>query len=127
IAQRGLQACLEVDSAGTSSYHIGEPRDRRMVAAAAHRGCQLASRARMVHPRDFRDFDLLLAMDEKNLNALLSYPEATADRVQLLSQYLPPPWPREVPDPYFGGDAGFTFVLDMLEAACPQIIAAMCA
>ena len=76
----------------------------------------------MVHARDFADFDLVIAMDQANLKELHSYPEASAGRVQLLSDYLEPNWPREVPDPYLGDEIGFFTVLDMLEAACPKIL-----
>jgi protein-tyrosine phosphatase len=125
LDQRGLAEKIHVDSAGTSSYHIGEPADRRMRVAAASRGFDLTSRARMIHRRDFTDFDLIVAMDQANLHELLSYSEAQAGRVCLLSSFLEPHWPREVPDPYFGGDAGFFTVLDMLEAACPNILTAL--
>ena len=120
-----LSERIEVDSAGTSSYHIGEPADRRMLAAAASRGFDLTSRARMVHRRDFADFDMIVAMDQANMQELLSYSEARPERVHKLSDFLEPHWPRDVPDPYLGGTEGFFTVLDMLEAACPKIIASL--
>ncbi|MCC6510483.1 MAG: low molecular weight phosphotyrosine protein phosphatase [Pirellulaceae bacterium] len=125
IDQRGLAERVRVDSAGTSSYHIGEPADRRMRAAAASRGYDLTSRARMIHRADFAKFDLIIAMDHANLRELLSYKESQAGCVRLLSDFLEPHWLREVPDPYFGGEQGFFEVLDMLEAACPAILTAL--
>lgn len=122
VDRQNLGDQIHVDSAGTSSYHIGEPADRRMRAAATSRGFELTSRARMVHPRDFAEFDLVVAMDQANLKELRAYPEASSGRVQLLSDFLEPHWPREVPDPYLGEEAGFFDVLDMLEAACPKIL-----
>lgn len=122
VDRQGLGDQIQVDSAGTSSYHIGEPADRRMRAAATNRGFDLTSRARMVHPRDFAEFDLVIAMDQANLKELRTYPEASAGRVQLLSDFLEPEWPREVPDPYLGEETAFYTVLDMLEAACPKIL-----
>lgn len=122
LEDRGLQDWIEVDSAGTSSFHIGEPADARMRAAASQRGFALTSRARMVHRRDFAEFDLIVAMDQNNLRALQAYPEAASGQVRLLSGFLDASWPREVPDPYYGGDEGFGVVLDMLEAACPKIL-----
>ena len=119
---QNLSERIQVDSAGTSSYHIGEPADRRMRTAAASRGFDLTSRARMIHRRDFADFDLIVAMDQANLQELLSYSEAQAERIRKLSDFLEPHWPRDVPDPYHGGDEGFFTVLDMLEAACPKIL-----
>ncbi len=123
LADRGLQARVQVDSAGTSSFHIGEPADSRMRSAAKSRGFELSSRARMIHRRDFAEFDLIVAMDHNNMRELQSYPEAATGRVRMLSDFLEDAWPRDVPDPYYGGDEGFTTVLDMLQAACPQIIA----
>lgn len=127
IDDQGLSERIQVDSAGTSSYHIGEPADRRMRTAAASRGFDLTSRARMVHRRDFDNFDLIVAMDQANLQELLSYSEAQAERICKLSEFLGPPWPADVPDPYHGGDEGFFTVLDMLEAACPKILTTLSA
>jgi protein-tyrosine phosphatase len=122
LVDRNLSACFEVDSAGTSSFHIGEPADSRMRSAAARRGIELTSRARMIHRRDFAEFDMVIVMDSKNLRELQSYPEAASGTVVLLSDFLDQSWPREVPDPYYGGDEGFEMVLDMLAAACPRIL-----
>ncbi len=122
LDERKLSDRLDVDSAGTSSFHIGEPADRRMREAAARRGIVLTSRARMIHRRDFTDFDWLIAMDQKNLREMQSYPESATAQVCLLSDFLDESWPREVPDPYYGGEEGFGKVLDMLEAACPVIL-----
>ncbi len=111
-----------VDSAGTSSFHIGEPADKRMRAAASQRDYDLTSRSRMVSRRDFSEFDLVVAMDRNNYRELASLTEGVNPKLRLLSDYLDASWPRDVPDPYYGGDEGFTKVLDMLEAACPKIL-----
>lgn len=122
VRKAGLEESIEVDSAGTSSFHIGEPADKRMRAAAANRGFDLTSRSRMVSRRDFAEFDVIIAMDRKNFRELLSLVEGTNSKVRLLSDYLDGDWPDEVPDPYYGGDEGFEEVLNMLEAACPRIL-----
>ncbi len=122
LQQRGLSDKCDVDSAGTSGYHIGEPADRRMRAAAAERGLTLTSRARMVHPSDFAEFDWIVAMDRQNRQALNSYPQADPQRLFLLSDFLDDRWPLDVPDPYLGDDEGFSYVLDMLQAACPTLL-----
>jgi protein-tyrosine phosphatase len=113
---------VEVDSAGTSSFHIGEPADRRMRRAAKGRGVELTSRARMVSPRDFSEFDLLIAMDRRNFHELHRVADGAGDKIRMLSDYLDENWPDEVPDPYYGGDQGFEQVLDMLQAACPSLL-----
>ncbi len=140
LRQMRLEQHFRIDSAGTSSYHIGEPADRRMRQAASRRGIELTSRSRMVAPRDFRDFDLIVAMDRENLSELirvsgrtanpnladkLSSPEQPSqpEQLKLLSEFLDDSWPVDVPDPYFGGEDGFETVLDMLQAACPVLIA----
>lgn len=122
IDSRGLGEQLEVDSAGTSSYHIGEPADKRMRAAATERGLDLTSRSRMVTRRDFAEFDLIVAMDSKNFRELHLLAERSDHKIRMLSDYLDESWPRDVPDPYYGGDEGFSEVLDMLEAACPSLL-----
>ncbi len=117
-----MQANVQVDSAGTSSFHIGEPADKRMRAAAANRGYELTSRSRMVTRRDFSEFDLVVAMDRNNYRELSILAGSPHSKLTLLSEFLEGDWPRDVPDPYYGGDDGFETVLDMLEAACPKIL-----
>ncbi|MCA9192594.1 MAG: low molecular weight phosphotyrosine protein phosphatase [Planctomycetales bacterium] len=123
VNQRGLGNQIHIDSAGTSSYHIGEPADKRMRQAAEKRGYDLTSRSRMVSRRDGDEFDLIIAMDSTNLRTLSGMLVNSHAQIKLLSEYLSNDWPTEVPDPYYGGDEGFNEVLDMLEAACPNILA----
>jgi len=115
---------LEVDSAGTAGYHIGEPPDPRMRAAAARRGYDLtALRARIVEPSDFTRFDLILAMDRENLAVLRRRaPEETRERVHLFLEFAPHGELQEVPDPYYGGPNGFEEVLDLVEAAARELL-----
>jgi protein-tyrosine phosphatase len=115
---------LEVDSAGTAGYHIGEPPDPRMRAAAARRGYDLtALRARIVEPSDFTRFDLILAMDRENLAVLRRRaPEETRERVRLFLEFAAHGELQEVPDPYYGGPNGFEEVLDLVEAAARGLL-----
>ncbi|HMP78707.1 MAG TPA: low molecular weight protein-tyrosine-phosphatase [Pirellulaceae bacterium] len=125
VVASGLEAAIAVDSAGTIDYHAGELPDARMRAAAARRGLNLSSRARQVKRHDFQSFDLIVPMDRTNLRHLESLRGSMDCRAELklLSTYLNTErWPIDVPDPYYGGDDGFEFVLDMLEAACPRIL-----
>lgn len=116
-----------VDSAGTIDYHTGQPADKRMRKAAAKRGYRLAGCARQVNRRDLRDHDLVIAMDRTNLNDLLQLDSDNRKKLRLLSDFLPlsANWPRDVPDPYYGGDDGFEYVIEMIEAACPAILNAL--
>jgi protein-tyrosine phosphatase len=118
-AREAPELMIEVDSAGTAGYHIGEPPDVRTRKAASRRGYDMSPlRARIVEPRDFDDFDLILAMDRENLNVLHHRAPAYArDRVHLFLEFAPNATVTEVPDPYYGGPNGFEEVLDLIEAA----------
>ena len=124
VADRGLDAEIEVDSAGTISYHAGELPDARMREHAAARGYRLDSRARQVRAEDLERFDLVIAMDRDNLSGVQDLdPKGRYEKkVRLLSDFLHGKWPKDVPDPYYGGAAGFEKVLDMIEAAAEQIL-----
>jgi len=110
---------LEIDSAGTADYHVGEPPDRRTVAVARRRGYDLAAlRARQVRPEDFRRFDYLLAMDHANLSELESRrPGDASARLALYLEFAPGTATLEVPDPYYGGTEDFEHVLELCESA----------
>ncbi len=115
---------VEVDSAGTHDYHVGEPADSRMRAAAEARGYDLSGRARQVTKKDLADgvFDLVLAMDNANYEILTSLAGRPTDHIRIFGDYLDDNWPDEVPDPYYGEEEGFAQVLDMLEEGCPVIL-----
>lgn len=116
IAQRGWQGRVEVDSAGTGGWHIGDPPDPRATTAAARRGINLTGAARQLTVEDFTDFDLLLAMDQQNLRDLQAMaPAGTEHKVRLLAE-------GDVPDPYFGGSEGFDRVLNIVDVACQQLL-----
>lgn len=123
LAAAGLR--VEVDSAGTHGYHVGEPPDPRSQAHAGRRGIDLsAQRARQLQAADFERFDWVLVMDEDNLaRAAAICPPARRARLQLfLPHALGPHAPRAVPDPYYGGADGFETVLDLCEQAGDALI-----
>lgn len=115
---------LEIDSAGTAGYHIGEPPDPRTRAAAARRGYDLAAlRARIVEPEDFERFDLILAMDRENLTVLRRRaPPPAHGRLRLFLEFAPQKHLEDVPDPYYGGPNGFEEVLDLVEEAARGLL-----
>ena len=126
LKQRGLSERFVVDSAGTGGWHVGNPADRRMQAAANRRGIDLPSRARQICLDDFSSFDLVLTMDDDNLAALRGLAQeagagATATITPML-HYARNFSETEVPDPYYGGEAGFEHVLDLLEDACANLL-----
>jgi protein-tyrosine phosphatase len=125
LADAGLDGVVEVDSAGTSAEHAGDPPDRRAVAEAARRGIDLRSqRARKVRPDDWHRYDLLLAADGMVERALLRLaPDAgVRAKVHRMTAFGPDADLAEVPDPYYGGPDGFEHVFDLLERACAGLI-----
>ena len=123
IQQNGLGDRIQCDSAGTSSYHIGSPPDRRMNAAAVKRGIPLQGSARQFTAADFEEFDLILAMDRDNYENICALDRAgTQAKVRLMCDFCTRHSLKEVPDPYYGGEAGFDQVIDLLMDACEGLL-----
>lgn len=119
VAERNLPVAIEIDSAGTHGYHKGSPPDRRAQAAAERRGLDISRlQARHVISADFERFDLVVAMDDDNVSALLEQAgEEHRHKIRLLLEFAADGGRRNVPDPYYGGTLGFERVLDLLEEA----------
>ena len=116
--QAGLAEFVEVDSAGTHAYHVNEPPDRRAQAAAQRRGVSMADiRARRVQAEDFERFDHIIAMDRDNLALLTEWADIQHHGKISLFLEFSSGHEDEVPDPYYGGAAGFERVLDLVEDA----------
>lgn len=124
LKQQKLVNDFVVDSAGTISYHNGEPADARMQTHANKRGYRLTSISRKVTPNDYDAFDLLVAMDDENYHDLLRMAPAEKheSKVVKMTDYCTTFDYSEVPDPYYGGSAGFELVLDLLEDACNGLL-----
>lgn len=126
VREAGYESLILIDSAGTIGFHAGNPPDIRMTEAASRRGYTLESRARRVMRQDIDDFDLIISMDHDNLMELHNLAGGPQPHIRMLGSYLDgydsndtaPP----VPDPYYGGPAGFDEVLDMIESASPAIL-----
>lgn len=128
LKQAGLHHAVRVDSAGTHGYHVGEPPDPRSQAHAKRRGYDLSDlRARAVEAADFERFDWILAMDWDNLQLLREMcPEHLVGKLKRLMEFAPQLGRDVVPDPYYGGPAGFDVVLDLIEIACDGLVADLC-
>ena len=128
VEDEGLSERIDIDSAGTAAYHVGESPDKRSRQAARRRGFPLDSRARKFERDDFGVQNYVLAMDRENLADLeaLRAGSSFEGHLSLLRDFDPlaPPG-SEVPDPYYGGDAGFEEVIDLCEAACRGLIEAI--
>lgn len=124
----GLGDVISVDSAGISGWHAGEPPDARAVETALNNGVDiLPLRARRVVRDDFKDFDLIIALDSTHLTALEEMrpgfsPEHNRAELKLMMRFAPQYGIKDVPDPYFGGKEGFQNVFDMIESACDGLL-----
>jgi protein-tyrosine phosphatase len=125
VARADRPLAIEIDSAGIGDWHIGDPPDRRAQAAARRRGVDMSTiRARQFVHDDFALFDLILAMDRQNLAELRRRaPAQYRERVRLFLEFAPELEAHDVPDPYYGGEAGFEEVLDLTEQAARGLLA----
>lgn len=132
VSKRGLESKFQIDSAGTIGYHEGNKADSRMISTSKKRGIEVTSISRPIKPSDFRNFDLILAMDRQNYEDILSsfdrwqhketLPDSGPKKVKLMCSYCKRHTESEVPDPYYGGAKGFEKVLDLLEDACESLL-----
>ena len=125
VKQEGLEKYILISSAGVSGWHVGEPPDSRMHDTAREHGIALNSRGSHFQGHNFKQMDLVLAMDNSNLDTLKSLqPEAeTRGKLFLFRSFDPDnKGDLEVPDPYYGGEKGFELVYQMVERTCPKIL-----
>lgn len=124
LAREAPELQIVLDSAGVGSWHIGSPPDERSQQAALRRGVDISGlRARQITIDDFASFDLILAMDMENLTELKRRaPAPLKERVRLFLDFVPDGEIDEVPDPYYGGEAGFEHVLDLSEQAARGLL-----
>jgi protein-tyrosine phosphatase len=125
VRQAGLDGAIEIDSAGTGSWHVGEARDERSQSVGLRRGMPLSGEARQFRRSDFARFDYVLALDRENLADLVRLaPDADARaKLHLLREFDPASPPgTDVPDPYYGSIDGFERVFDICDAACRGLL-----
>jgi protein-tyrosine phosphatase len=125
VRDAGLQSLVQVDSAGTHGYHVGDPPDERSQAHAVRRGYDLSPlQARRVERADFAHYDLILAMDRGHMELLSERcPSEHAHKLQRFTTWCQHHDSLDVPDPYYGGAAGFEHVLDLVEDGCAGLLA----
>ena len=125
VERDGLADRVVLDSAGTYGGHSGERSDARMRRAAAARGIDITHRARQVREEDFERFDMIIAMDDNNYEALfrLAPDRAAQQKIYRFREFLSrnPNW-SYIPDPYYEGHEGFELVLDLLEDGCSTLL-----
>lgn len=126
ISENGMDSWVEVDSCGTSNYHIGDGADPRTIANATENGVPIEHCARQLVAEDLEKFDYIFAMDKsnyQNIMNLASNPESAKDKVKLMRTFDPHPNGGEVPDPYHGGAKGFQEVFEILDRSTDGFIA----
>lgn len=124
VRQRGLDRRFEIDSAGTSSYHEGDPPDERSAAVARQRGIELSGRSRPLVAADLQRFDYVIVMDAQNQEAVERLvARRSRASVRLAREFDPQAdGDLDVPDPYYGGTRGFENVHDILDRACARLL-----
>ncbi|MCB1197667.1 MAG: low molecular weight phosphotyrosine protein phosphatase [Deltaproteobacteria bacterium] len=126
VTEKQLSQRIFVDSAGTASYHVGQPADIRSREHAQKRGYQLDSRARQFTSADFEDFDWIIAMDDSNFDNIMALATTPAHRkkVHRFMSFCPGYQNKftQVPDPYYDGESGFETVLDIVEEGCQHLL-----
>lgn len=123
VKEQGL--AIEVDSAGTANYHVGEAPDSRMIATAKKFGTDISFlRGRQFIKQDFHEFDLIYVMDQSNYANVvrLASNQDERSKVNLLLNELTPDSNDEVPDPYYGGQRDFDYVYELLDQATDKVI-----
>ena len=122
ILKSKLNANFEVDSAGTSAYHVGNPPDKRSIAVAQQFGIDISQqRARQFKKDDFNSFDLIFVMDQNNYNDVVGLATpAQRRKVHLLREN------NEVPDPYYGDASAFEAVFHLIDTACETLVKKYC-
>ena len=125
VEQQQLTINIHIDSAGTGNYHLGQPPDRRAIAAAAQRGIDIGGlRARQVIPFDIERFDYIIAMDRDNVYDLEAIaPLGARGKIRLFMEFAKHRQSPNIPDPYYGGRSGFDRALDMIEDASRGLLA----
>jgi protein-tyrosine phosphatase len=126
IAVTGLHGSLDADSCGTSDYHIGDNPDKRTIHCVKKNGVAIQHAARQLTSQDLHEFDLVLAMDEKNYSDILQVSSAPENlhKIKLMREF-DPHGPGNVPDPYWGGEQEFQEVFEMLSRSMDNLLAAI--
>ncbi|NGP89154.1 low molecular weight protein-tyrosine-phosphatase [Fodinibius halophilus] len=123
ITKEDLGNYFEVDSAGTSAYHIGESANSKSQRTANKHGIKLHSKARQFKPFDLDYFNLVLAMDNENLkNVERMANESHTATIGRMRDFDPQPGDGEVPDPYYGGPEGFENVFQIVKRSCESLL-----
>lgn len=124
VSKAQLSSFIECDSAGTIGYHTNEKPDQRMTLSASKRDIPFTGRSRKFTVQDFHDFDMIIPMDQANTKDILALAENDDSRKKVtpFCEFVKKFPDQEVPDPYYGGHAGFEHVMDLMEDGCHNLL-----
>lgn len=125
VREEGLENKIRIDSGGTSGWHIGERPDPRSIEVAKVNGIELDSYGRKAIGDDFKLFNYIIAMDRNNYDDLKNLSESSmegAAQLLLMRDFDDIGKGQDVPDPYYGGDDGFTYVYELLDRSCRNLL-----
>jgi protein-tyrosine phosphatase len=126
VDDAGLSDRIVVDSAGTSTEHLGEPPDRRTIKEARRRALDVEGhRVWQFRTEDFDRFDLVLVVDRVNEGRLRQRADThdAAAKIRLLRSFVPDDmYDEEIPDPWYGDDKDFILAFDLAEEACVALL-----
>ncbi|MDQ8207490.1 low molecular weight phosphotyrosine protein phosphatase [Coraliomargarita sp. SDUM461003] len=127
VDEAGLSDVFEIESAGTTGFHVGASPDARMQQVMRERGIPVIGHSRQLQAADLEYYDLILAMDQDNLEGARRLDPGGEywHRIKLFCEYCTEHDVREVPDPYYGGDRGFEYVMDLIEDGCRNLLKAL--
>jgi protein-tyrosine phosphatase len=123
VRKAGLEDKIEADSAGTGSWHLGEPAHRGTRRVLEKQGIPYSGRSRLLTPQDLNSFDYIIAMDRHNFSDAQSLGKGKA-RVVTLMSYAPELGYADVPDPYYTGR--FEDVYMLVKVACEELLKSIC-
>lgn len=124
VNKKGLQSYFQIDSAGTSAFHIGEPANSKSQWTANQHDVKLNSRAQQFQQRDLEEYDLIVAMDQENLKNIKRLDKSSSydHKIKLMRDFDPTPEDGSIPDPYYGGMQGFENVFQIVKRSCENLL-----
>jgi protein-tyrosine phosphatase len=124
LKEKGMDSWVEVDSCGTSNYHIGDRADPRTIVSASKHGVPIDHCVRQLTAADLEKFDFVFAMDKSNYQNILrlTNDKAVREKVRMMREFDPQGKGRDVPDPYHGGEKDFQDVYDILNRSTDHFI-----
>lgn len=124
--EAGVEYMFEVESSGTSAYHVGEEADSRMRQTASRHGIRLNHRSRQLFRNDLAEYDLLLPMDSRNFRETVALCRTEDEQLKVkMFRDFDPEGTGDVPDPWYGGMEGFETVWSIVKRTSVSLLDAI--